>query len=150
VQRLIDADRRIHLLCPRPCLTAEVERYLEEGRRQGVDQRYLPAHRPVWYRPEHRAPAPILVSVFARGEFRFVLNEAGVLNLTAYHGIYPHALERDGVLALFDYLNGPAARVALRDHRRIYGDGLFKLEPRDVEALPIPCDCGAGPLPAER
>lgn len=138
VQRIVEADQRIYLLCPRDGLTAEVERYLEEGRRLGVDQRYLPSHRPVWYRPERREPAPILVSVFARGEFRFVLNEAGVLNLTAYHGIYPRKADGGGILALYDYLKRPAAQEALRAHRRIYGDGLLKLEPRDVEALPIP------------
>lgn len=138
MQRLIDADERVYLLCPRPRLAAAVKRYLDEGRRQGVPLRYLPSHRPVWYMPEHREPAPILVSVFARGDFRFALNEASVLNLTAYHAIYPKTTSSNGVRDLFAYLNSPAARKAIRDHRRIYGDGLLKLEPRDVESLPIP------------
>ncbi|MBN2560374.1 MAG: N-6 DNA methylase [Phycisphaerae bacterium] len=138
VQRLIEADQRIYLLHPRPRLTAAVRRYLDEGRRRGIDQRYLPSHRPVWYMPERREPAPVLVSVFARGSFRFVLNEAGVLNLTAYHAIYPRTSGRACVQALFGYVTGPQAHRLLQDHRRIYADGLLKLEPRDVEALPIP------------
>jgi hypothetical protein len=138
VRRLINEDRRIYLLCPRRPLSPAVRRYLAEGRLRGVDRRYLPAHRPVWYLPEHREPAPILVSVFARGEFRFVLNRARAVNLTAYHAIYPRDPAPAGVQALFDYLTSPAARRALRLHTRIYADGLSKLEPRDVEALPIP------------
>ena len=138
VQRLRDADQRVYLLSPRPRLTAAVGRYLEEGRRLGIDRRYLPSHRPVWYAPERRDPAPILVSVFARGDFRFVLNEAGVLNLTAYHAIYPRNPNDEPVGALFRYLNSAKAKQALVAHRRIYGDGLLKVEPRDVEALPIP------------
>jgi adenine-specific DNA-methyltransferase len=138
VQRLIDADRRIYLLHPRRRLSAPVQRYLDEGRRLGIDRRYLPSHRPVWYMPEHREPAPILVSVFARGAFRFVLNHAEALNLTSYHAIYLRAAGRKHTSALFDYLTGPAAQAALAGHRRIYGDGLLKVEPRDVEAMPIP------------
>ncbi len=138
LQRLIDTDQRIYLLRPRPRLTAAVKRYLEEGRRQGIDQRYLPSHRPVWYMPEHRRPGPLLVSVFTRGPFRFALNQAAALNLTAYHAIYLHQPAPRRIRALFAYLSSPQAQRLLRQHRRIYADGLSKLEPRDVEALPIP------------
>jgi len=138
LQALIDADERIYLLHPRPSLTEPVQRYLEEGRRLGVDRRYLPSHRPVWYLPEHRTPAPILVSVFARGRFRFVRNGVGVLNLTAYHGIYPRTPTPDRIEGLFKYLTSATAQARLREHCRVYADGLLKVEPRDVESLPIP------------
>ena len=77
VQRLVEADERIHLLCPRQRLTAAMKRYLEEGKCLGIHNRYLPSHRPVWYRPEQRKPAPIWVSVFARDDFRFVPESCG-------------------------------------------------------------------------
>jgi adenine-specific DNA-methyltransferase len=143
VKRLIDADQRIYLLHPRSPVSSAVKRYLAEGRRRGIDQRYLPSHRPVWYMPEKREPAPILVSVFARGRFRFVLNTARVLNLTAYHGIYLRSPSRTRVQALYEYLTRPRTGAVIRRHQRIYADGLLKLEPRDVEALPVParvCD----------
>ena len=149
VRRLVDADERVYLLSPRSHISAAVRRYLDEGRRLGIDRRYLPSHRPVWFRPEVRAPAPILVSVFARGRFRFVRNDAGVLNLTAYHGIYPRADSPRFVQRLFDYLNSDAAARALAAHRRIYGGGLLKVEPRDVESLEIP-DCLYDPAFAAR
>lgn len=135
---LRDADQRVYLLNPRPDLSKAVESYLEEGRRQGVHLRYLPSHRPVWYRPEERPVAPIWVSVFARGRFKFVRNEARALSLTAFHAVYPKFNGDTGVSDLFDYLISDAAQAALVDHRRIYAEGLLKVEPRDVEAMPIP------------
>ncbi len=148
LERLIAADRRVYLLSPREELTEAVQRYLAEGERLGMPLRYLPSHRPVWYRPERREPAPILVLVFARERFRFIHNRAGVLNLTAFHSLYPRDRTPGGVEAMVSYLNGPEAQEALRDHRRVYADGLFKLEPRDVEAIPMPealrIRCGTG------
>ena len=149
LRALIDADERVYLLSPRDALSIPVNEYLAEGRRLGIPERYLPSHRPVWFRPEVRRPAPILVSVFARGRFRFVDNKAGVLNLTAYHGIYPHDDSPARVGALVDYLNSPAAARSLADHRRIYGGGLMKLEPRDVESLELP-DCLYHPCIAQK
>lgn len=138
LDRLVQEDERVYLLHPRRRLTSAVRSYLQEGERLGIPRRYLPAHRPVWYMPETRAPAPIWVSVFARGAFRFVRNRAGARNLTAFHGIYLHEPTPACVDALFAYLNSEAAQARLRQHRRIYADGLLKVEPRDVEALPIP------------
>lgn len=140
MRRLAEADQRIWLLDPRPRLSAAVRRYLAEGQRLGIPRRYLPAHRPIWYRPERRTPAPIWVTVFARGDFRFVRNTAGVLNLTAFHAIsIPQPTPRR-LRALFAYLTGPRGQDALRPNSRIYADGLLKVEPRDVLALPIPTD----------
>jgi adenine-specific DNA-methyltransferase len=140
VQRLIAADDRVFLLSPREPLRTAVRRYLERGRRLGIDRRYLPSHRPTWYQPERRAPAAIWVNVFARGGFRFVLNEACVLHLTCFHGISP----RPGVDArrLHARLCAIRSQRSVRDQQRLYADGLTKLEPRDVERirLPLPRD----------
>jgi adenine-specific DNA-methyltransferase len=136
-RQLRDADEPVWLLSPRPRLSAAVRRYLDEGVRRKIDRRYLPAHRPVWYRPEARPPAPILVTVFAREGFRFVRNEAGVLNLTAFHGVYP----RRATGVALERLHGALCRAVAGDgiarQRRVYGGGLYKLEPRDVERLRI-------------
>ncbi len=140
-RRLRDAGERVYLLAPRPRLSAAVRRYLDEGQRRGIPARYLPAHRPIWFQPEVREPAPLLVSVFARQGFRFARNSAGVHNLTAFHGIYPKAAfaqQRGAVDRLWKYLNNPAAQDAIVAHQRIYAEGLRKLEPRDVEAIPVP------------
>lgn len=143
IRRLVMADEKMFLLSPRSPLSPGVRTYLREGRRRGVHRRYLCAHRPTWYRPERRRPAPILVSVFARGDFRLVLNRAGVFSLTAYHGIYPHAADRRGIHLLYDYLSSDAGQEELRRHCRVYADGLLKVEPRDVEAMSIPDELAA-------
>ncbi len=137
-QTLLADDQRVLLLNPRERLSAAVERYLAHGKALGIHERYLPAHRPTWFRPEARPAAPIWVSVFARGRFRFIRNRLGALSLTAYHAIYPHLTDAGAVESLVAYLQSDAAQEALRDHRRIYAEGLLKLEPRDVEAIPIP------------
>lgn len=142
LRRLVERDERIYLLRPRRPLRPAVKRYLAHGRSLGVDRRHLPSHRPIWYMPENRPPAPILIAVFSRGDFRVVWNEARALNLTAYHGIYPRAsgsvgADRRKAKQLFEYLCSPAGRRAIALHRRVYGGGLYKLEPRDVEAVEI-------------
>lgn len=142
LRRLVARDERVYLLHPRRPLRPAVKRYLAHGRALGVDRRHLPSHRPVWYMPENRPPALILISVFSRGDFRVVWNEARAWNLTAYHCIYPRAGEGRGegdrsARALFEYLRSAAGRRAIALHRRVYGGGLYKLEPRDVEAVEI-------------
>ena len=138
IARMVARDERVYLLTPRSPISRPVQRYLAEGRRQGVHRRFLPSHRPTWYLPENRPPAPILVSVFARGGFKFVRNDAGALNLTAYHGIYLKSSDTDLIDELFAYLCSDEAAEQLKQHERIYAEGLRKLEPRDVESLPIP------------
>lgn len=143
LRRLVARDERVYLLHPRQPLRPAVKRYLAHGQSLGVDRRHLPSHRPVWYMPENRPPAPILVAVFSRGKFRVVWNEARALNLTAYHGIYPRASGGDGAdrrkaKQLFKYLCSASGQRAIALHRRVYGGGLYKLEPRDVEAVEIP------------
>jgi len=135
IHRLIDANERIFLLAPHEPISPSVQRYLERGRKLSIHRRYLPAHRPTWYRPEKRDPAPIWVNVFARGRFRFIRNEAGVLHLTCFHAIYPNpGVDAD---ALHAALRKAAAGNEMKFETRIYADGLSKLEPRDVERIAI-------------
>ncbi|HPF41055.1 MAG TPA: N-6 DNA methylase [Phycisphaerae bacterium] len=138
------ADRKVWLLTPREPLNAAVEAYLERGCAMKIHARYLPSHRPVWYRPEKRAPAPIWAPVFVRGRFRFIHNAAEALNLTAFHGLYPHNTSSAAIDALLGYLWSDAAQRAIGAQSRLYAGGLRKLEPRDVLSIPIPMAlCGA-------
>lgn len=139
-QRLRDAGKRVWLLTPRRTCNNRLAAYLDLGRERGIDRRHLPSHRPIWYHPEKRAPAPILISVFFRERPRVVWNAMGALNLTAYHGIYA----KDGceseqrLFKLYEWLASQSATAALMAQSRVYGGGLRKLEPRDVMAVQIP------------
>lgn len=134
---LAASDRRCYLLNPRengPALKA----YLQIGEELGIPKRHLPSHRPVWYLPENRAVANIWVAVFSRETVKFILNASGAKNLTCFHGLYakPGHENLSPLMTLF--LNSGWGREAFSKVNRYYGDGLNKLEPKDVEALGCP------------
>jgi adenine-specific DNA-methyltransferase len=134
---LVAADRRCYLLNPRhdgPALAA----YLRAGEEAGIPQRHLPSHRPVWYLPENRAVADIWVAVFSRETVKFILNTSGAKNLTCFHGLYAKPGHKNLAPLVTLYLNSSWGRDAFAQVNRFYGDGLNKLEPKDVEALPCP------------
>lgn len=134
---LITTDRRCYLLNPR-VNGAALDSYLGAGKELGIHERHLPSHRPVWYQPENRAVADAWVAVFSRETVKFILNTSGAKNLTCFHGLYA----RDGCTSLAPllvlFLNSSWGRIAFSQVNRFYGDGLNKLEPKDVEAMPCP------------
>jgi len=138
LRRLIDAGRKAFLLWPNGQMHRPLEEYLRIGEEQGIHLRYLPAHRPCWYMPERRNPAPIWVASFGRGRIRFVLNTAGALNLTAFHGLYPQRLTKAQTAALFVYLCSSYGWTAVEVQTRRYAGGLLKVEPKDVERVLVP------------
>jgi adenine-specific DNA-methyltransferase len=130
--RLIEDDKRV-LLVDTTSDHPAVRAYLDWGEAEGIDKRYLPAHRNPWYALDKREPAPIWVTVFGRKGFRFIRNRTSALNLTTFHCIYPDRLPSGlSVDDLAACLAGPDLRRAIEEQMRVYGGGLGKLEPRDV------------------
>jgi adenine-specific DNA-methyltransferase len=111
-----------------------VKNYLSQGEEQGINKKFLTASRKPWYSLENRPPAPIWVSVFNRTGLRFIRNEAGISNLTTFHGIYPTSenLMPEKIDLLFAYLLTNIAKQLFSDNRREYGNGLQKFEPNDI------------------
>ena len=134
---LVADDRRCFLLNPTRN-GQSLARYLKLGEERGIPKRHLPSHRPVWYLPENRAVADILVAVFSRESAKFILNASGAKNLTCFHGLYgkPGCEALPPLMTLF--LNSSDGRGAFKEANRFYGDGLNKLEPKDVEDMPCP------------
>ena len=130
-------DRRCFLLNPSHN-GANLTRYLELGEQQGIPKRHLPSHRPVWYRPENRAVADIWVAVFSRESVKFILNNSGAKNLTCFHGLYAKPGNEPLAPLLTLFLNSSLGRESFSQVNRFYGDGLNKLEPKDVEDMPCP------------
>ncbi len=131
------ADRPVYLLDVRAAADQAAQRYLAEGERQGVAQKFLPAHRTPWHRPEKRPPAPIWVTVFNRGGLRFVRNETATLNLTTFHCVYLNLFFQDRADLVMAYLLTEVAREIFAQNRREYGNGLEKFEPNDLNKAPM-------------
>jgi adenine-specific DNA-methyltransferase len=135
--RLVKADRRCYLLNPRQN-GQELDRYLKRGKELEIPERHLPSHRPVWYLPENRAVAAIWAAVFSRESVKFILNTSGAKNLTCFHGLYANPGNENLAPLLTLFLNSSWGRASFGKVNRFYGDGLNKLEPKDVEAMPCP------------
>jgi adenine-specific DNA-methyltransferase len=80
--------------------------------------------------------APILFSYFNRPHGRFVRNRARAIPLNNWLAITPKkGISED---ALFDVLRSPAVTERLTEQARLYGNGLWKLEPRDLRSVKLP------------
>lgn len=135
-EQLARSDRPSVLFAPRGALSAAEATYVASGEAQGLDRRYLTRNRNPWYAPERLWRAPIWAASFGRGPMRFVLNAAGVWQLTAFHGIFP----RDEGLApaLTACLNSAPVQALIEARARHHARGLKKLEPRDLLEIPVP------------
>lgn len=113
-----------------------------------VSTAYLCSKRRPWYAQERRDPAPLLCTYMGRGRsgrpFRFILNRSRAIAGNVYLMLQPkpplqRALETDptALERIWRYLNGLDA-AALTREGRVYGGGLFKLEPRELGAVVIP------------
>jgi adenine-specific DNA-methyltransferase len=134
---LVSGERRCFLLNPSRN-GQDLTRYLKFGEQQGVHQRHLPSHRPVWYLPENRAVADIWVAVFSRASVKYILNTSGAKNLTCFHGLYAKLGYESLAPLMTLFLNSSGGRCSFSQVNRFYGDGLNKLEPKDVEEMPCP------------
>lgn len=108
--------------------------YLEKGVSLELPKRYLLRTRKRWFDQETRSPADIWVGVFGRDGMRFIANEAGVHNLTCFHGLYT-GLDLESNRALVAILNSSQVQKINTQHQRSYGAGLNKLEPKDLLSL---------------
>jgi hypothetical protein len=141
---LLDCDLPLDLVRERhPGLAA----YLERGERHGIPQRYLPAHRQLWYRQERRPPAPVLGTYMGRQNggrgLRFLRNRSDATAPNVYLLLYPRpvlAAEAKRDPGAIDQLFAALAEVAedLTRGGRVYGGGLNKIEPKELEAIELP------------
>lgn len=148
-------ERRMFLLDPEyteeeikakfPALWA----YLEEGKAQGLHERYLCRHRSIWYTQENRPPAPIVCTYLGRNDtkrgrpFRFILNHSRATVANVYLAMYPTprlaramALDPGLIRRVWQVLNS-ITPAQLLGEGRVYGGGLHKLEPKELANVPV-------------
>jgi hypothetical protein len=147
-------DRQLFLL---DCRMPEIEvrarypklwEYLEKGKRD-VLEGYLCQTRKIWYSQEWRAPAPILCTYLGRGDtksghpFRFILNHSEAIAANVYLLLYPkpalrRAMAKDTSILqrIWEALN-LLSPSSILEEGRVYGGGLHKLEPKELENVNI-------------
>lgn len=149
-------DRQIYLL---DCDLAEeaVEAqyptlwtYYQKGIENAVHKGFLCSHRSPWYAQEKRSPALFLCTYMGRQNtkeratpFRFILNHSRAIVTNVYLMLYPRPVlvemfARNPALArlLWQNLNTISIETLVGEGR-VYGDGLHKLEPKELAKVSI-------------
>ena len=110
-------------------------RYLRRGIRLGSHRGYLAEGRYPWHKLEQRGESHILFTYFNRDAPRFVRNLCGAVPLNNWLIIEPsEGVDPD---ALFKALGSKSVGEQLIERRRIYGGGLWKLEPSELVEVRI-------------
>jgi adenine-specific DNA-methyltransferase len=132
--------------------------YLKTGEPR-VSDTYLCSRRNPWYSQESRPPAPFVCTYMGRGlskrekPFRFILNRSQATAANVYLMLYPipalaKALEGAPQLArrIWEFLDSIPSGTLLGEGR-VYGGGLYKMEPKELAN--VPADAIAALLPPE-
>jgi hypothetical protein len=119
-------------------LDRPLQDYLKIGTEKGLPNRALIRQRSPWYRMEHRAPPAWLFAYLGRRNCRFTRNLAGAIPLTGFLCVYPRAELSIDLEAATNALNDERTIANLVFVAKSYGGGALKVEPRNLERLPIP------------
>lgn len=142
IMDLNEAGRPIYLFSPDGRDLAEfpdaVKDYIQEGVDLGLPARSLIAQRRPWYKMETRNVPPILFAYLGRRNARFILNRTQAVPLTGFLCVYPKA--NVPVEGLWRVLQHPRTIENLALVGKSYGGGAIKVEPRNLENLPLPVD----------
>jgi len=113
--------------------------YLAEGEAKGFHHRSLVQTRKKWYAMEQRDVPAIFFTILTRGNPRFILNRAGVRPLNMFSLIYPNSqvLKADATELLWALLNSNFSLSRLHSVSRTYGGNTLKVEPRELDNLPV-------------
>ncbi|PSB48908.1 SAM-dependent methyltransferase [Cyanosarcina cf. burmensis CCALA 770] len=122
--------------------------YLKQGVEAGIPERYLCKHRSLWYLQETRYPTKFLCTYMGRHQskngkpFRFILNHSKAIAPNVYLMMYPKqhlaallAIDPELLKSVWKALNSIPIQ-SLIGEGRVYGDGLHKLEPRELANTP--------------
>ena len=121
--------------------------YLQSGK-PAVAEAYLCSRRSPWYAQENRPAPPFLCTYMGRGlakrakPFRFILNRSQATAANVYLLLYPKpvlakALQLDADLArsVWEFLDSISPETLLGEGR-VYGGGLYKMEPKELANVP--------------
>lgn len=113
-------------------------KYLRMGEDLGLPEKSLIKQRNPWFKMEQREVPPILFAYLGRRNTRFILNNAQVLPLTGFLCVYPIYSDKDYIENLWQALNESETIENLKLVGKSYGSGAIKVEPRNLNKLPVP------------
>jgi hypothetical protein len=122
-------------------------RYLQEGKRQKTHETYLTSRRTPWYSQEDRPPPPFLCTYMGRNgngrkPFRFLWNQSKATAHNVYLLLYPKGEFKDTLRrnpALYEKVFSALQSLdteTITGNGRVYGGGLFKMEPNELATIP--------------
>lgn len=122
--------------------------YIKAGEDNEVNKGANCSKRNPWYNGESRQSSPLYMTYMGRGEnydrmFRFILNKTDAIVNNSYLILYPRQNYRFALGSseickeVWKILNN-IPKDRLMKCGRTYGGGLIKLEPKELESLPIP------------
>lgn len=125
-----------------------VWKYVRDGKERKVNEGYICSRRTPWYSCEKREPAPFVMPYMGRGEnsrqmFRFIMNDTKAVTTNVYLLLYPKkdyakSLEDNNVRGrVWNVLNS-ISKSRLMNSGRVYGGGLYKMEPKELMNMPVP------------
>lgn len=123
---------------PKEKLPKQILDYLQKGIELNFPNRPLIKQRKPWFRMEKREIPELLFAYLGRRNSRFIKNEAKVLPLTGFLCVYPIYKDENYINNLWKVLNHPDTIKNLQLVGKSYGSGAIKVEPRNLDNLPIP------------
>jgi SAM-dependent methyltransferase len=141
-QALSAAGKRVWLLYLNGDDVSQIEQlrtYLAAGEAAGYHLRSLVQTRRRWYAMEQREIPAIFFTILTRGNPRFILNRADVRPLNMFSLIYPnrHVQAAGATELLWALLNSSFSLGQLHSVSRTYGGNTLKVEPRELDNLPV-------------
>lgn len=122
--------------------------YIQRGREEGIPQGYICSRRTPWYYCEKSKPAPFVMPYMGRSVtdhkiFRFILNDSNAIATNGYLLLYPKPQyescmqNSDVLIKIWEALNAIPVESLVKSGR-VYGGGLYKIEPRELMQAPAP------------
>lgn len=123
--------------------------YIEYGEKMGVNNGYICRNRKRWYDQEQRGSAPIVCTYMGRinskdsRPFRFIRNHSIATVANSYLAMYPKPLLQEKLNkdpGLIDRIWEQLNKISPEDllgEGRVYGGGLYKLEPKELSQVPL-------------
>ena len=136
-KKLANSDKTVYLLDIDEKKGKKIENYIAEGLLRGVDQKYLPKTRKIWYSMEKKDVAPIWITTANRSGLKVVRNLSSANNLTTFHSIFVKKAFSNLTDVIFCYLLTPIGQDILRKNRKELGNGLEKFQPGDLNSAKV-------------